>query len=99
MSDTMTKLLLGAITICLAILIWQIGSPLQLQIVGPIQSGTTTGIPVALNFDRPYGDRYDLQVTTDHFGVVAVKIDRATGMLEVYRIQDDGKLRLTDSKQ
>lgn len=99
MSDTVTKLLLTAITICLAILIWRIGSPLQLQIVGPFQSGGTSGIPIALNVDRPYGDRYDLQVGTDHGVAVVVRIDRATGQIDVYRIEDGGKLRQTDRTQ
>lgn len=97
MSDTVTKLLLTAITICLAILIWRIGSPLQLQIVGPYQTGGTNGIPIALNVDRPYGDRYDVQVGTDHSVAIVVRVDKTTGEIQIYRVEDGGKLRLTDS--
>jgi hypothetical protein len=61
-SESLTKWLLGAVVICLAILIWRIGSPLQLQIVGPFQSGVASGIPLALNMSTPADARYDVEV-------------------------------------
>jgi hypothetical protein len=97
-SEPSTKWLLGAVAICLAILIWRIGSPLQLQIVGPFQSGGASGIPLALNMSTPADARYDVEVATDSQGVLITKIDKYTGSLEIYRVDADGKLKLSDRK-
>lgn len=98
MSESLTKWLLGAVVICLAILIWRIGSPLQLQIVGPFQSGANSGIPLALNMSTPADARYDVEVATDNQGVLITKVDKYTGSIEIYRVDADGKLKLSDRK-
>lgn len=99
MSDNLTKGLLGAVVVCLAILVWRIGAPLQLQIIGPYQTGGNGGgIPLALNLNGSTEARYDVEVATDNQGVLITKVDKVTGLIEIYRVDADGKLKLSDRK-